>query len=333
MTLNSDKINTLPCVDVILPFHRCDSLLKAAIESVLKSINVEIFLILIDDRPSSVSDFACGLELILKNTKYKIIRNEIHGYGRSLNLGLQECSSDFVALMNSDDLVSPHRFHRQITRLESTDSHAVVCKIQKIYKNFSIPSLSGAPNLRFYDPALLLLGAYGADATLLGKRSFIQTLRFFENSGTCDWITALIEYPNIKVIGLNEQLYFYRIHAKQITQNTHYVRNSFADIYPHWKNYNEALGLPTLNFDTAMAISFPSGVSKEQLVNSLQLKKWTICYLKLFSGKGRREAEKLIFRRLVSLSVTRKKWNWHFFTILKMSIEYLRLKTLGVHPK
>lgn len=326
-------MGSLPVVDVILPFHRCDSLLKAAIDSVLKSINVEIFLILIDDRPTSASDSTCGLKSMLTHTNHIIVRNKIHGYGRSLNLGLRECSSDFVALMNSDDLVSPQRFHRQISRLQRTDSHAVICKIQKFYKNFNIPSLSGVPDLRFYDPALLLLGAYGADATLLGKRDFMQTVKFFETSGTCDWITALMEYPNIKVTGLNEKLYFYRNHTRQITQNTHYLNNSFGDVYPHWKNYNMTLGLPALNIETAMAISFPSGVYKEQLVDFPQLKNWIICYLKLFTGKSRRDVKKLIFRRLVALSVTRKKWNWHLYTVLVMSIEYLRLKILGVYPK
>lgn len=322
-----------PQVDVILPFHKVDDFLKLAIKSVLTSADVDIYLILIDDRPSPQEDLTFELGSILSGFKFKIITNSNRGYGSSLNRGLKATSSEYVALMNSDDLISPNRIKRQIQVLRDTDSDAVVCGIQKFYKAFYIPSLAGVPNLNAYHPLFLLLGAYGADATLLGKLEIMKNLRFAESAVTCDWLTALAEYPRIKISGLNERLYFYRYHSAQATQNKEYKSFAFTDIYPYWRRYSDSLGLPSVGMQTAAAISLPSLALDRDPVDISEMNLWFSEFLKLLNIEQRREAKKLIARRLVVQSIIKRKMDPRLLTLFVMGWEYLTLRIHGIKPK
>jgi hypothetical protein len=235
--------------------------------------------------------------------------------------------------MNSDDLISPKRFKRQIQVLRETDSDAVVCGIQKFYNNIRIPSLAGVPNLNVYHPMFLLLGAYGADATLLGKLEMMQKLRFIESAVTCDWLTALAEYPKFRISGFDERLYFYRYHSAQVTQNKEYKSYAFNDIYPYWRTYSDSLGLPPVDMHTAAAISLPSIALDGDPVDIGKMNLWFSDFLRLLNREQRREAKKLISRRLVVQSVTKRKMDWRFFTLSVMAWEYLTLRINGIKPK
>jgi glycosyltransferase involved in cell wall biosynthesis len=333
VTKGGEDLPLRPQVDVILPFHKVDDFLKSAIKSVLVSDDVDISLILIDDRESPQDDLASELGSILGGFKFKVIVNSNHGYGSSLNLGLQATSSEYVALMNSDDLISPKRIKRQIQVLRDTNSDAVVCGIQKFYRNHYIPSLAGVPNLNVYHPLFLLLGAYGADATLLGKLEIMQRLKFVESAITCDWLTALGEYPKLRISGIHERLYFYRYHRDQATQNRVYKSSAFADIYPYWRTYSDSLGLPPIGIHTAAAISLPSFALEGDPVDIGEMNHWFSSFLKLLNGKQRREAKKLIARRLVVQSFIKKKMNWRISTLFVMGWELLTLRIYGIKPR
>lgn len=329
----SNETIELPQVEVILPFHRCDLFLRQAIESVSNSLNVKISLLLVDDRLSEEINVQSELESVLENVNYRIIRNHNHGYGRSLNLGLQEVRAEFVALMNSDDLISPHKFHRQITKLQETNSDIIICRLQKFFNGSFIPALAGIPDLGLYSSKLLLLGAYGADATLLGRWEIMNEFRFDESSKTCDWITAFTEFPKLEIVGLNEALYFYRSHENQLTQNVEYAGNSFTGVYPYWRKFNDSLGLPALNEETAMVIAFPSAMSRGHTVDWVQLGVWIESYLKLFNGREHLEASNIIKRRLVAARFVNRRVSRHLKTTIQMGVEFLSLKFLGAQPK
>lgn len=56
------------------------------------------------------------------NDIFKVVSLEENvGLGNALNIGLQNCSYEFVARMDSDDISLPHRFEKQLKIFENSD--------------------------------------------------------------------------------------------------------------------------------------------------------------------------------------------------------------------
>lgn len=91
------------------------SYLKEALNSILSQSLFPNEIILVKDGPLTQE-----LDLVIKDyiSKYPIIKaidlEENQGLGKALNKGLQFCSNDLIARMDTDDIAKPNRFERQI---------------------------------------------------------------------------------------------------------------------------------------------------------------------------------------------------------------------------
>lgn len=95
------------------------SYLKEALNSILSQSLFPNEIILVKDGPLTQE-----LDLVIKDyiSKYPIIKaidlEENQGLGKALNKGLQFCSNDLIARMDTDDIAKPNRFERQIQIFE-----------------------------------------------------------------------------------------------------------------------------------------------------------------------------------------------------------------------
>jgi hypothetical protein len=133
-----------------------------------------------------------------------------------------------IALMNSDDLVHPERFYRQIRQLEEDKADICVCKIRKFrgrYSKNAIPPLAGNIHYKSFNYINLFIGAYGADATLLGRSDVVKEHQLkFPLAEHADWFFALENYKDLKVSVLDFKGYFYRMHGNQVTRSKKYIK-------------------------------------------------------------------------------------------------------------
>ena len=212
-------------VEVILPFHQEDKFLYEAIESVSKSAHVNVKLILVDSRPKNQQG-----QKIKVPTEVNFIHinaGQKRLYPNAINQGLKNLKSEFFALMNSDDLVHPERFYRQIRQLKEDKADICVCKIKKFrgkYSRITISPLAGTIRYRTFNYINLFIGAYGADATLLGRSDVVKKHQLkFPLVEHADWFFALENYKDLKVSVLNFSGYFYRMHGNQVTRSKKYT--------------------------------------------------------------------------------------------------------------
>jgi glycosyltransferase involved in cell wall biosynthesis len=219
-------------LDVLMPFHRIDSYLRLAVNSLSSSEKINFRLIAIDDRidqSTDVSDLFHGikdLELV-KTSGGK-------GYGNALKTGTQFIQSDACALMNSDDLVNPQRFFRQLNSLNRVELS--ITKMQRINeKNKPIPNLTGRILSSKYDPILLLFGSYGADASWCMRTSWWKEYSFFDQGECLDWRMGLKVFSSTKIDMINETLYYYRKHDQQVTSNKSTSPKNMDIVYEAWK--------------------------------------------------------------------------------------------------
>ena len=119
--LDIQRVNTL---SLIMPVYGPAPYLLAAIESVFKSRNVEIEFILVLDRCTN-SEFHGAIQISPQNIEIKVIHSDYPGIVPALNLGITVAKYELIARLDSDDIVTPDRFHNQVEFLNIFED--VVC--------------------------------------------------------------------------------------------------------------------------------------------------------------------------------------------------------------
>ena len=237
-----------PNVSIILPFHRdLDSFLESALESIRQSLDVNLQIILIDDR-KTLSKFKYPAKDTL------VVKTDGSGYAAALNTGINHAESEYIALMNSDDLTHPSRLITQISLIRRTGASVSLCGIRNFGSAFAHRNILGSAPKSFYSKKLLMLGAYGANATLLGTSQFFVDKRW-EEIDMSDWKFALDFYPDdVKDSSTTEILYFYRRHKNQVTQNS---RTMSASLLNSLTNFTRHCGVDMISNAVVEALAAP----------------------------------------------------------------------------
>jgi hypothetical protein len=232
--------------------------------------------------------------------------------------------------MNSDDLIAEDKLLLQANSLESTNAEICIGRLQKFSDKGRIPSLSGDVDIDHYDFKYLLLGAYGADATIMTTANVFSRIFFEENCKSSDWATSFRYYPNLTVIGKAQAVYYYRMHSEQITNDPSQKEKNFKEIFPYWEELNTRLGLPQLNFSTAATIAAPAERNNLDDFNFEELKNWEGRYLELFfDSTQRKNVKALIARRHCVLFIRKKIILFDLVTPIVMLIEVLIARHRG----
>ena len=235
---------------VLLPFHRDDELLQSAVNSIFDSREIDPDLLLIDDRKTKN-------ELNLRvphGLSYRLIENTLnHGYGNALRMSFNNLEHDYVALMNSDDLISPYRFIKQIKSLNNADLS--ITKMRRMSNGRIYRSLTGSTNFNQYTTDFLIFGAYGADATWTMRRNWWEK-QTLDNRECLDWRIALKSFQSTKIAFVDEELYFYRKHSKQLN----YAKMSQEDlhaIYTDWNCFLMKKNFPSASLEVFKFFAMP----------------------------------------------------------------------------
>jgi glycosyltransferase involved in cell wall biosynthesis len=284
-------------VDVLLPFHRNDSYLKKAFDSVCAQSGVRTRVILIDDR----KDRSTRLVLSLRPQDEIISTKDSSGYGAALEIGSKVIESEFVALMNSDDVSLPTRFAKQLQYLNNAE--VSIARIGRITsKGRQTPSLTGAMTVKEYDVRFLLMGAYGANATWCSHRDWWRKNFFADSLPALDWRIALRSFPGSVIALVPSIEYLYRRHPQQVTQ-TSLGRDIHSYIGQEWQGLSRRFQLPELSIDEELLLIDP----KSQLNGTPNLD----CLLRWFaalqtstrSQETRDNLRDIFARRLIFASI------------------------------
>ncbi len=96
-----------------MPVHGSAPFLTTALESVYKSQDVEIEFILILDRCTN-SYLQEVVRASPPNIEVKVFKSDSPGIVPALNLGIKMAKHEVIARLDSDDLVTPERFRKQV---------------------------------------------------------------------------------------------------------------------------------------------------------------------------------------------------------------------------
>lgn len=95
-----------PLVSIIVPVYNTEKYLRECIESVLNQTYQRLELILIDDGTPDKSGEICD-EYKNRDARVRVIHKMNEGLGKTRNVGLDLCSGDYIAFLDSDDKFAP----------------------------------------------------------------------------------------------------------------------------------------------------------------------------------------------------------------------------------
>ena len=107
-------------VSIIVPVYNVKDCLIQCVESLVNQDYKDIEILLIDDGSTDGSAEICD-RLQNSDNRIKVIHKENEGQGAARNLGIQECSGDYVMFIDSDDWLDLDAISTLVSHMETNE--------------------------------------------------------------------------------------------------------------------------------------------------------------------------------------------------------------------
>lgn len=242
MNSQTCKNKAFPSIDVIIPVFNCEDYVLDAIRSVEQQTYIPNKIIIIDDGSTD-----CTSEKVLQyKSKIPIIhfKKENDGPNSARNIGIKNCTSDYVAFLDADDEWNENKLKKQIKVFEKTNLKnlgVVYCKYTIINEKGYLKenqTIEFDPTLRGKVYKKLLNGrpvASSASGVLIKRKCFDKVGLFDESLLACDdwdmWIRLAEHY---EFDYADEELVKIRRHQKSVQNNGFYIFINELIFYNKW---------------------------------------------------------------------------------------------------
>ncbi|MGI8478242.1 MAG: glycosyltransferase [Gaiellaceae bacterium] len=220
-----------PLVSVLLAVSNGEQFLRAALESVLRQTVSDLELIVVDDASTDATPEVLSS---LGDVRLRVLRNsEQLGLAASLNRGLEEASGRYVARLDADDIAFPRRLERQLQRMVSGSSVAVV---GSAVLDVDASGRPGTLHLMPFGPAAVRWAALFSspffhpsvlvDREVLERHGLRYDPEYLESEDYDLWTRLL---AHAEGDNLTEPLVLYRVHPGQASQARGGLQRTFQE--------------------------------------------------------------------------------------------------------
>jgi glycosyltransferase involved in cell wall biosynthesis len=104
-------MNDIPEITVLMPVYNGIPFLQEAVESILRQTFGNFTFLVIDDGSTDGSEKYLDQ---LRDSRVRVVHQSNRGCGGARKVGLRMCDSEFVAMMDADDVAVPRRLETQL---------------------------------------------------------------------------------------------------------------------------------------------------------------------------------------------------------------------------
>jgi glycosyltransferase involved in cell wall biosynthesis len=160
-----NSMNSLQCVDVVIPVFNGQETIQSALASVLaQEGNYVNKIIVVDDGSTDdTSQFVQNLA----SPMIELIRTSNQGVADARNLGIEKSTAEWIAFLDADDVWMPNKLVEQLRMAQEYDV-GFVCA--------SVSANSFMASCRI-NPQLLARGNFVATSSVLVKRSVLTRIQ------------------------------------------------------------------------------------------------------------------------------------------------------------
>jgi len=264
----------MPKVTVYITNHNYGSFLKQAIDSVLSQSFKDLELIIIDDGSKDNSR-----EIIKKyksNPKIKTIFQETKGLNASNNIALKKAKGDFLLRLDADDFLEKKAVESMYELLNKNKDVAMV------FPDYFNVNISGKIINRVFrhdfnkEVSLLDQPAHGA-CTMIRKKVLEEVGGYDEEFDRQDgydlWLKIIFKH---RVMNLNEPLFYYRQHDKNLTKDDLELFKTRASIKRKYIDYHKKGSVKSLAIIPFRGEKIDSSSKPLKKLNNRELLFWTL---------------------------------------------------------
>lgn len=166
----NSKTGNSPLVSIVLPMYNAAKYIKECVDSILAQTYSDFELLIIDD--GSTDDSVIIVETY-KDPRIRLIRNS-HDFIASLNKGMTESHGKYIARMDADDKMKPHRLARQVEVMERMPEIVLCCSYMQRMGGTDIYN-AGIKGRFPHFKSLLLVGNFISHPTTMMRKDYLKT--------------------------------------------------------------------------------------------------------------------------------------------------------------
>lgn len=213
----------MAAISVLMAVYNCDKYLREAIDSILNQTLGDFEFIIVND---GSTDNSLQILKEYSDPRIKMITYEENkGVAHARNVGLEQCSSEYVALMDADDIALPDRLRLQYEYLME---HG---EIDGVYAKYRYMGTDGKLQeaeypMAYYNykyvKALMIFENTIANLTAMFRRQIVMEyqLRYDETCKIGSDYRFWTEYLRYgKMVGIDKVLCYYRLRHHSLYNN------------------------------------------------------------------------------------------------------------------
>ena len=216
MLVMKEKVRHDSLISVIVPVYNVADYLDQCVQSIVDQSYTNLEILLIDDGSTDECPQKCDA-WAESDARIKVIHKENGGVSEARNVGLDLCSGEYIAFVDSDDWIHPEMLQRMLISLEQVHADICSCSIASCYsdrqicwgeKKYRVSDAEGALELFLSEtsfPVCVWNKIY--------KRALWQDIRFpikltcGEDAVSCCSVVGSAE----RIVHLTDVLYYYRV--------------------------------------------------------------------------------------------------------------------------
>lgn len=202
-------------ISVIIPVYNVAPYLRRCLDSVLIQSYHNLEIIIIDDGSTDESPIICD-EYKQKDDRVIVVHQNNSGLSVARNVGLDICSGEWVAFLDSDDWINPEMYKTLLNNAINSNADISMCKSIDC-PGGTIPKFSQKctqiVEMTYLESLVSLLNQYPTRFEVwnkLWRRSLIGNVRFIEGQ-VCEDVhfDRLVFAKTKKFVFTNEVLHYY----------------------------------------------------------------------------------------------------------------------------
>lgn len=213
----------MPRVNIVIPAFNAQDFIAETVRSALAQTMGDLQVTVINDGSSDATAERAACD----DPRLKVISQENRGMSKSRNRGMGEVDSEFVALLDADDLWHPEKLRLQLEALRQRADHDFCYTAFDVWHGEPRPAYFAEPRAGQVDESLsgwiyphLILDNYALPSSVVWRRSAWERLGGFltDDQKTDDWEYLVRASTQHRFVRLAESFVLYRQHAVSLSR-------------------------------------------------------------------------------------------------------------------
>jgi len=219
-------MNSLPFISVVIPTYNQAEYLRPCLESVLEQTYPFFEVIIIND--GSTDETQAILEGFRSHSNIRFFQQSNQGLSAARNSGLERAKGDYIALLDSDDLMLPERLETQLEFLQSNEAidivYTAVTLIDEKGNLLSTMRRESIPTENFLAEEFFR-NQVPSPSTIMAKQGVFESYPFDSDlraGEDLEWIIRTAHHHSFQYLDI--PLTLYRRHQQNISENLSKLR-------------------------------------------------------------------------------------------------------------